>query len=161
MEPMDTADCNPACSTRRGLSVALGAALALGFFGGCSSARAPSGSWIDCGPPISPNDVTVLDIDRFGEDSAAVEQYVRERVGAFRLLTPQPVGVPLRKQDLEAGGPGAQARATDRAAEQGCDLLLVMHQDRVKVGYSNPSASNQAGSYERPVLVVLMGRQGE
>lgn len=159
MDGMEKAANERAFTTRRGR--ALGAVLAIISCAGCSTAKAPSGSWIDCGPPISPDDVTVLDIGRFEEDSAAVEQHVREQVGAFRLFTPQPVGVPLRKQDLEAGGHGAQARATARAAEQGCDLLLVMHQDRVKVGYSNPSVSNQAGSYEKPVLVVLMGRRGE
>lgn len=161
MDDVHEAGCNRAHTVRRGLRLALGAALAITSFSGCSTAKAPSGSWIDCGPALSPGDVTVLDIGRFGEDSAAVERHVREQVGAFRLFTPQPVGVPIRQKDLQPGGTGGQERATARAAEQGCDLLLVMHQDRITVGYSNPAASNQAGSYEKPVLVVLMGRRGE
>jgi len=156
-----TTDRNPAGTKRRGPRGTPGALLAVAVLAACSTAKAPSGRWIDCGPPISPDDVTVLDIGRFGDDSAAVDRHVREQVGAFRLYTQEPVGIPLRKQDLEAGGSGAQQRAVERAAEQGCDLLLVMQQDRVKVGYSNPSASNQAGSYDKPVLVVLMGRHGE
>ena len=129
------------------------------FLAACTTARAPSGSWIDCGPELPVGEVTVLDIKPFGQDSAAVERFVQEQVGDYRLATPQPVGVPIGKNDLAAGEPGIARRAAERAAASGCDLVLLMQSESIRIGYSNPAKSNQSGSYEKPVIVVLMGKQ--
>ncbi|MEJ2382848.1 MAG: hypothetical protein P8Y54_00445 [Xanthomonadales bacterium] len=105
--------------------------------------------------------MTLLDVTRFGEDAAAVDRHVREQVGAYRLFTPQPVGIRIDEDAFANGGAERVRPARERAASLGCDLLLLMHPDRVTYGYSNPARSNQAGSYEVPVLVVLMGRLEE
>lgn len=126
---------------------------------GCSNGKAPSGRWIDCGPPVAVENVTVLDIGPFGDDSAAVDRFVRDEVGAYRLFTPQPVGVPVREEEAAGDGSAGAWRARERAAQLGCDLLLLMHGETIRSGHSNPARSNQAGRNDRPVIVVMMGKR--
>ena len=91
----------------------------------CSSIM-PRSSGPDCGPPIERGAVRVLDLTSYGMQEGLIDDAVRNAVGAYRLMTEEPVWIPKRSATGNPGTPGSIASAQQVAADWGCNLLLLL-----------------------------------
>lgn len=121
-----------------------------------------------CGKQIQPADVVVLDLRPIGDQPDLIADFIAEKVGAYQLITTQPIGVPVGgarcssldclEEDTAINGVKGTSKARDEAAMRGCNLVLALELKVVPPkggGYSiSPSSGRPAGNW---VWVVHLG----
>ena len=112
---------------------------------------------ISCGNEINQDQVMVLDLRSLGSQPDLVTDFVSERVGAYRLITTQPIGIPLGNSKRTGSHDYIQANhptegmdgigvAQIEAALRGCNLVLALEQKIVAPkGGPNNSSFNRTG----------------
>lgn len=86
----------------------------------------PKSTGPDCGPKIDRGAVRVLDLTAYDMQERLIDDAVRKAVGAYRLMTAEPVWIPKRSATGSNGTPGSIAAVQSVAADWGCDLLLLL-----------------------------------
>ena len=92
----------------------------------CSTGKGPKNYQVQCGQPISPADVLLLDMREQASDGDLDFEYVEQQAGPFRLYTEQTVGVQKNTVYASEPVPRGTTRAREHAAVRGCDLLLLV-----------------------------------
>ena len=97
---------------------------------------------ISCGKQIQPDDVMILDLRPLGDQPDRVEDFVTEKVGAYQLITTQPIGIPTGGASNGIEGIG---NARNEAATRGCNLLLALELKVVPPKFGGYSTSRSSG----------------
>lgn len=123
---------------------------------GCSKVASllPDGAEPVCGSAIHRGSVRVLDMTGYKMDEDAISAAIEAEVGAYRIMTDEPVWIPKRSVHGEGAYAGSIATVQAIAGDWGCNLLVLLdtRMDRT-------SMRTQSRNEER-VWLVLAGRTG-
>ena len=100
----------------------------------CSNSKGPKNVEVDCGPPVAPEEVMILDMRDKAREGSLEFDYVEEQAGPFRLYTEQPVGVQKNTAQATEPMPRGTTWARNHAAVRGCDLVLLVSDYRATYG---------------------------
>jgi hypothetical protein len=118
----------------------------------------------DCGSKVKTSDVMVLDLESFGGDAGAAQQFISEHAGENILVSKTPELIKTKWRGTRYDRDSAIKRATKEAAKRGCDLLLILSAGTENVGtyynYSTDDSGRGSGTgkaLKKGGAVVLMG----
>lgn len=136
----------------------------------CSSVESAKET-TSCGNAIEPEQVTILDLRALASQPDRVPEYVTEQIGAYELITSQPIGILVGGSRCSYYDCIEEGKAIDgieginnaryEAALRGCDLLLALELKVIPPkggGYSISSSSGRPkGNW---AWIVHMGKSG-
>jgi len=79
-----------------------------------------------CGEKIKKSDVTVLDLEGFGDDIESAKAFVDEHVGLDSIISTTPEVIMTKWQRGWYNRDSSIKAATKEAAKRGCDVLLIL-----------------------------------
>ena len=85
-----------------------------------------SGVSASCGSKIKKSEVTVLDLEGFGQDTEAAMAFVDEHVGLESIISTTPEVIWTKWQRAFYTRNTSIKAATKEAAKRGCDVLLIL-----------------------------------
>jgi len=111
---------------------------------------------LSCGKQIQPDDVRILDLRPLGDQPDRVSDIVTDKVGAYQLITTQPMGIPVGgarcsnfdciEADTAINGIEGIGNARNEAAMRGCNLLLALDLKLVPPKEGGYSISKSSGT---------------
>ncbi|MEJ8569150.1 hypothetical protein [Elongatibacter sediminis] len=131
--------------------------LTLALSAGCSTVSSilPHGPEPVCGSAIHRGSVRVLDMTAYELNETRISAAIEERVGAYRILTDEPVWIPKRSTHGESAYAGNIATVQSIAGEWGCNLLILLDTRMERTSVRTQSRN------ESRVFLVHAGRLGD
>lgn len=79
-----------------------------------------------CGPAIKKDDVLVLDLEGFGDDTEAAQAFIAKHVTGLEVKSEEAEVIRTRTRNSRRDRMDAMQRSQKEAASRGCNVVLVL-----------------------------------